>query len=641
MWKNRNRIMEAGTSLIELLVAIGLFAIIAPALLTGFVAVREGRPQQEQHTAALALAQEALESVRVVRERSWLEFAQNGSYHPAIVDNTWVLQAGSETVGDFTREIIISSVDRDNYQLITLLGGRMDPSTKHVNVRITWNMPRFTSYETSAYFTRYMDNLSQIFTTIEDFSQPGYELEWTEFTTEFGDGEIKLSASGPGRGNWCQPNMVGQLDLPRNGEATALTAIPGDVFVGTGANASGVSLAYVTVTDTIPPISTLAGTFDGYKTNDVFGEEGYAYLATDTNSKEVVIISTSTMTEVGYFDSPGVTDAQSIIVTNNTGLVVTGNILYTFDLSSKTGSRPQLGSITLAGTATSVYVVGDYAYVTNSSTTNQLQIIDISNPTSLTARGSLTLNAMGGKDVYVAPDGERAYVVTGADPARPEFFLINSVNKDALSVISTYDTNGMDPRAVDMVLSGNRAIIVGTGGEEYQVINIAPETNPVRCGGLNDDTGIYDIGTVVEEDGDAYAYITSGQSSSELKIIEGGPGGSFSLTGTYISPPLDAGFTTMFNRFTPEATLPEGTSLSYQIAVADAVGGSCNDVNYSFVGPNLNPDTWFAAGGAIPPDDDGVGYENPGQCLKYKVYFETTNMLATPIFEQMTINYSP
>ena len=69
-------------------------------------------------------------------------------------------------------------------------------------------------------------------------------------------------------------------------------------------------------------------------------------------------------------------------------------------------------------------------------------------------------------------------------------------------------------------------MLVGTKGEEYQLVDIANEATPSRCGGLNIDTGVKGVSSVLEADGDSYSYIITGDSAAELKVIEGGPGGT-------------------------------------------------------------------------------------------------------------------
>src|SRR3989344_5423024 len=161
-----------------------------------------------------------------------------------------------------------------------------------------------STVESKFYLTRYLENETYIQTRkIEDFDTGTLT---DVITTQDDDGEVTLGAGGSG--SWGAPSIpIATLDLPKSGVANALTAIEGLAFATTGENASGVSFAKVNITNTNPPVPSIPnpGTFDGYKTNDVFGETNYAYIATDTNTEEIVIINLSNMTKSGWFDASG------------------------------------------------------------------------------------------------------------------------------------------------------------------------------------------------------------------------------------------------------------------------------------------------------------------------------------------------
>ncbi len=266
-----------------------------------------------------------------------------------------------------------------------------------------------------------------------------------------------------------------------------------------------------------------------------------------------------------------------------------------------------------------------------------------------------------GQAVYVKPDGSRAYISSVNDTSFKEFFTINTSNKSSLSLVGGYASNppctngggyeagGMDPRqSVVVSLAENRAIVVGVdaiGGEnseEYQVLDLANEGTPTKCGGMNVDQGIYGIASVKELDGDAYSYIITGDGASELKIIQGGPDGNFQEAGSYESATFDAGYQTAFNRYSASSNVPANTELKYQFAVADPVSGSCSGVAFSYTGPDGSPTSYYTAtSSALFLNNDGAGYENPGRCMRYKAFFSTTNYNTSPTLSDMTVNYSP
>lgn len=74
--------LNSGQSLIELLIAMGLVALLLPAILTGLVASREGKAQEDRRLQARALLREAEEVTRSVREKGWKYVATQGIYHP-------------------------------------------------------------------------------------------------------------------------------------------------------------------------------------------------------------------------------------------------------------------------------------------------------------------------------------------------------------------------------------------------------------------------------------------------------------------------------------------------------------------------------------------------------------------------------
>ncbi len=630
---------QRGQLLIELLVALGVSAILIPAITTGFIASRQGQAQQRQRLEATALAREAGDAVRVLRDANWSNISASGTYHPEVSGATWVLASGAETIRGYTRSIVIADTLRDGNGVIVATGGTFDPSTKHVLVAVSWGTPVASTVTSAFYLTRITSN-AWVQTTQEDFDAGTLT---SVVTTNTSGGEVTLGAGGSGRADWCAPNLsIAATDLPKSGVANAVSAIEGKLFAGTGDNASGVSYATVLIDNLNPPHATVSGTFDGYKTSDIFGEASYAYLATDNNFREIEIINLATnpYAEAGYFDAPGNGDGDSVFVSGNIGYMTSGSNFYTFDLTSKAGSRPALGTTTLVGTGKKIVVVGTYAYVAVDSPTTQLQILDVTNPASPAVVGQAQLTAGVGVDVFVTQSATRAYLATAASATYPELFILDITTKTGdHAVTGSYEANGMNPKGVTVV-TGNRALLVGVGGEEYQAINITNESVPARCGGLHVNAGINGIASVLEADGEAYSYIITGDATSELKIIEGGPGGTFARTGTFESSTLDATMSSAFNRFVANGVLPPGTTLEYQVSGADAVAGTCAGVTFTYVGPDGTAATRFATSSAIPLSG-GPGYKNPAQCFRYKVYLTTSDATAAPIFTDFTLNYSP
>ncbi len=393
---------QNGTTIVELLLAIGLSMIILPAILTGLIASREGKSQQKQRVQAITVLKETEEAVRNVREKGWTTFAVNGTYYPAISGSSWTLTSGTQTVNGFTRQVVISDVYRDSSGVISASGsGAIDPSSKKVDITVSWNQPYLSTIGSSLYVTRYLDNLIYTQTTVSDFTA---DTRTNVQITNTSGGEVMLANNT--KAKWCSPAFAASyIDLPDGppvsvaATASATTSIPNDVFVATAPYAtSSVKLAYVNVTANIdPPVSTLRGSFtldaskysapglvpsgigidNTFKTNKVkyyksSGGKTYALLAIDKPDKEVIAIQINNGTSDAYQDpankiytywtffntkqyrgdnrstpnqdqAPFGYGAVSLAIQGNRGYTISGGYLYVFDLSNIDNKSPSNG----------------------------------------------------------------------------------------------------------------------------------------------------------------------------------------------------------------------------------------------------------------------------------------------------------
>jgi len=641
---------EKGQSLVELLVAIAFAAILLPALLTGFVSSREGKAQQNQRLLAMPLLREAQDATRVVREKNWSTFAVNGTFYPVISGNTWALAAGTETVNGFIRSIVISDVSP------------LDPSTKKVVATVSWSTPRTSMVSSTTYLTRYSGNTTFVQTTTTDFN--GGVKNGTTVTSTSG-GEVTL---GPGGlADWCQPQnaLVSTLTLPKQGNVIAATQSA--AFIGTGDGTSGVTFAKIAITDPLPPATpsaSLAGTYSsGDKTNGIFQEGSYVYLAADGSSSQVVILDISQLpyTKIGWIDIPSAKPANGVFVTNNIAYVTSDNKLYTYNVTNRTGAHTTpLGQISMwlgigaAPLAKQVIVVGSYAYVGTANTLFGLQRFKVTNngaTLKLVGVSNLTWQ-QASQGLFVNQTGLRAYIAfnNGAGFFPKGFFIIDTSLPDPpvwwpfpnfYSIVGTYNVGSTDPKGMTVV-PGNKAIVVGSGGtQQYQVVDIANESHPVSCGGLSISQGVTGIASVLEQDSDAYSYIVTGEASDQFKIIQGGPGGgNYATSGTFESSALDATSSAAFNRFDATVSQPASTTIQFQVGVTNAINNSCSAAAYAFVGPDASASSYFTNGGIIPLVTNG-NYVNPSRCFKYKAYLSTTDQSKTPTLYGVTVNYSP
>jgi len=333
--KDRKYKYSAGQMLVELVLAMGIAAIILPALLTGLVASRQGKPQQQQSLAATELFKQTVNAVRNIRDTSWTSFAVDGTYHPVIVSNAWTFATGSATVNGFTQQVQIGDVYRDANGNIVNSGGTLDPSTKQVVTTISWTKPTATTLSATDYLTRTV-NLTHTETSTTDFNAG--TLTNAQVTNVSG-GEVELGNDNNAK--WCTPAFSSSAITLPDGPPVAVAAtasattdtIPDDTFVAVAPTAStSTKLAYVTVTaNTVypnPPVPTLVGTFtldptkysnaglvptgigitNSFKTTDVKyytspGGNLYALLGTDMPNDEVIAVQIKSGGNLSWQDS--------------------------------------------------------------------------------------------------------------------------------------------------------------------------------------------------------------------------------------------------------------------------------------------------------------------------------------------------
>ncbi len=675
---------EVGQTLVELLVAIGLSTLFIPVLLTGMVAARSGRAQDDQRTQAVALVKEAAEAVRVIRNRNWntlAAFPTNQALHPIVLGNTWTATTGAELINGFgfTRQIVINPVYRDSSGNIAS-SGTLDLSTKKVVITVSWTTPLSSSVSETEYLTRNTNN-AYIETTQNDFLK-GATASGKLAITNTSGGEVTLG-SGSGAGDdWCNPgnSTLATSALVRNGIPFAISATTSastdHLYVTTGNNASGYVAEVLSVDHNSPPNVTVGNEYNVGKGYGVYVDHdgGYAYVAETT--KTVEILDASTMAQVSYFDIGGSSTGNSTFVKDGIGYVtvsLSGNSekLYTFNASTINigGSQALLGSVSLAAKGNKVIVIKDssgntYAFVAEASSSKQLEIFQVTNggATLTPVANAQISNAASGQDVFVNAGGTRAYLVTNQYVVgQKQFFILDTHTKSGVlpAPLGSFDTYsqatlsaGMNPKGVTVV-SGNKAIVVGsqTGGlgQQYQVYNIASESAIKYCGGASNTVipngvDVNAISSLYRSDQTAYSYIL--RSDQTVQIIQGGNGAAFSFNGTFESGTFTAAMDSMFNTFTTTTSVPSTTTLQFQVAIKHANGsGNCTGVTFSngdFVGPDGLSTSYFpATGGILPGSSDGSGYENPGQCLRYRVTMASTDITQSPELYDVTFNYSP
>jgi Tfp pilus assembly protein PilV len=150
--KKQNK--QAGFLLVEVLIVsaimtVAALAIIAVAQKSIYVA------RESLHiTQANFLLEEGAEAVRVLRDSGWSNISALNAgtdYYPTY-SGTWTLSASPNTVGNFTRKVTLTSVNRDATTQDIAISGANDTGSRLVTVTVSWTEGGATVTKTLSYY---------------------------------------------------------------------------------------------------------------------------------------------------------------------------------------------------------------------------------------------------------------------------------------------------------------------------------------------------------------------------------------------------------------------------------------------------------------------------------------------------------
>jgi len=139
---NNFKISAEGQSVLSMVVALGVFALLAASLVSLALGSFSNLNRARELTMANALAQEGIEAVRAVRDRAWNELIYN-QCAVATSGGQWILvgEGTSEQIGYFTRIIDFFPVYRDSSSEIvesSAPDAYDDVLSRRVRIRVSW-----------------------------------------------------------------------------------------------------------------------------------------------------------------------------------------------------------------------------------------------------------------------------------------------------------------------------------------------------------------------------------------------------------------------------------------------------------------------------------------------------------------------
>lgn len=327
--------------------------------------------------------------------------------------------------------------------------------------------------------------------------------------------------------NKSAPTEAGSFDITGTEDALTLFVDGTTVYIGTQDKASGEEF-YVLNAGTPAAIVQLGSYEIGADVQDIEVNVTSAYLATSSDTKELIILditTPSTISEEDFYDATGISDAFNVAYSNNTAYLVRDNgatdpdfhiLNVDSSLASTDWTNPQsVGFSDISGTedANSIFKIGNYIYEVTDEKAGALAefyIYDVSIPSAPSLVGSLNIGASV-NDVYVV--GNYAYLATTNNS---EELVVVDISVPATPVqVGSYDTPNRDDAYT--VFAVGSTVYIGTDRQNSAEFYVLNASNPASI----TQSGSYEVGDHVNEifvSGN-YAYIASASNSKEFIIL--------------------------------------------------------------------------------------------------------------------------
>ncbi|MCA9364014.1 hypothetical protein KC727_02240 [Candidatus Kaiserbacteria bacterium] len=453
-----------GFSLVEVILAGSLFILMATILVGGYLYGQEATALAGARTRAALLAEEGLEAVRNIRDEDFSNLS-DGTYGLVESGNEWTLSGSNDTTDIFTRAITISTVDGDR---------------KNVTSDVSWQQTegRGGSVSLTSRLTYWLRTLV---TGIGDWSLPIHSGSYDETGTQDG---LKIATQGDyayvvlGGGN---PDFL-VFDIANPDSPTLVGSL------------------------------SLTGTL-----SNIAVSGNYAYVTGDNNGNEVLRVDITDPTNVsssGSINLPGNANARGIYAVGTTVYVTRdASSGAEFAMITAAPTTPVVTELELGSTANEVYVSGSYAYVTSTSNTAELQVVNISLPVPIL---TTTRNLAGNDDALTVDGYGGALVVGRGGSGTVHVFDISTPS--APSEVGSY-TAGFAVNDVSLGNSGAYAFLATSDTTaEFKVLDISTPASPTLLGSADivSGTALYGISYHTAND---RAYAVGDSDTEEVVVV--------------------------------------------------------------------------------------------------------------------------
>lgn len=272
---------NTGQSLIEILVALAIFAITTTAAFQLFFGGQSLSVDNRNIGLATDYVWQGVEALRNIRARNWDELT-DGQHSLVFQNNEWVFAPTTvtETQDIFTRTIVIGTGASEDIKMAT--------------ITVSWivNQDRPQSV-----------TIVEQLTNWEDLAYSSCKIE-------------------PLLGNWALPVSIGSGDIGSGNSGTdVVVRLPYAFVSGAAASAAKPDIFVFDVSNPNAPQLVESLDIGSYGINQIFIKGNYLYGASSDDSKELVIIDIADPLNIylaGSYSLSGTTNAISVIAFSDT-----------------------------------------------------------------------------------------------------------------------------------------------------------------------------------------------------------------------------------------------------------------------------------------------------------------------------------
>ncbi len=464
---NLKKRLNKGESLAEVILIIGVFAILGLAvilLVTGsFRGVLFGGTQ----TQALSYARETWEAVQSLGKSAYGNL-QNGTYGLSRTNGVWSLAGSPDAVGNFTRSVVVTDSYRDVNGIISATGTK-DTNTKKVTTNLTWDSLGFSK---KISLTNYFTNWDYLTSSGGSAGGFGGVFSNTKTVTDIVcNGCVKLSIANSKF--WKCAGIIGAVNVPGSTvQGTDIITIGTSSYAILLTNSNSASFNIIDKSNIESP--TLVATkdlgSDSGKTIVLSSDYKYAYVGT-ANGKIVTLNIQNPLIPV--ITNTLLLKTNAGVKTNNLSssvnkIIASGTALY---IGTNTGSGQDSGLdffiANLASSSAPAWFTASPYGILKISLTANLNTISL----------SLSNN---GKTMYALMSDKYLYTLNVSTSSSPK--NISNLNFNSISVPKGMDMYRSKTSATTtlFIITANAA---GDQGEFFE-IDTSSSTNPAikMCG---------------------------------------------------------------------------------------------------------------------------------------------------------------